>query len=350
MRSRLQHLAASGALLHAVLAPGTLALAWVAAPAAAQTAGEEGANQRRYRQLIADAVAEFELGHWDEAAVLFREAHQLQPSAKTHRGLGQALFEARDYVQAIPHLQAALAAHGIFDAGERARLDRALDQAMRFVGRVKVSVEPEETDVHVDGSAVDLSGELLLNPGKHMLTASADGYLTVQQSIEVEGGATQALKIALVRAPGASADPVLAPTALLPSSEPEPPARAPREQADAESGSALPATLAWVSAGLALASFGTAVVTWRVRDGGPVADWDQHGCKTIPMLDDTCRDIQSEADGLQTASIAATVAGGVLAGAAIVLFVVAADDATEGRQAALRCGAGFASIACAGRF
>ena len=88
---------------------------------------------------------------------------------------------------------------------------------------------------------------------------------------------------------------------------------------------------------------------WRLHDDGPAADWKRNDCVGIPMLDATCQDIQSDADGLATASIAATVAGGVFAVTSVVMFVIAAGGDEEAPTAAqVRCGAGFGTLACAG--
>jgi hypothetical protein len=346
-----------GAVRHlAVCMASVLALASVPAQLFAQRAGGQGdADQKRYRQVIDDAVAEFALGHWEEAVVLFREAHALRPSAKTHRGLGQALFEARDYVRAIPHLQAALdAPDGPFNADERTRLERALDQAVRFVGRVTAIVEPPDAVVSVDGRAVDHEGGLQLNPGKHLIEVSADGYLPVQQAVDVEGSSTRTLRIALVRADAVQGEATSADVDAAPSSSPADGhvAEVPAPEAGARSSSAVPATLGWVSAGLAVVGIGAGVVMWRLRDDGPAADWKRNDCVAIPTLDDTCRTIQSQADGLETASLVSTIAGGVFAVTSVVMFVIAADDGEESRtsRAQLRCGAGLGALTCAGRF
>src|SRR5690349_4366426 len=77
------------------------ALTWLAQPTPA-------AAQEDYDSTIRDALAEFEAGRYEEAATLFGRAHQQNPSARTHRGLGLAYFEARHYVLAVRHLRAAL--------------------------------------------------------------------------------------------------------------------------------------------------------------------------------------------------------------------------------------------------
>ena len=76
-------------------------------------AGERRANasrprSRHYRALINDAVAEYDAHHFEEARALFRRAHELEPSARTWRGIGMAAFELRDYVKSLRALEASL--------------------------------------------------------------------------------------------------------------------------------------------------------------------------------------------------------------------------------------------------
>src|SRR5262249_43441282 len=70
---------------------------------------DEGTDERGAVQgLIADAVAEYDAGHFEEARALFRRAQAEAPSARTLRGIGMASFELRDYVEADRALAAAL--------------------------------------------------------------------------------------------------------------------------------------------------------------------------------------------------------------------------------------------------
>jgi tetratricopeptide (TPR) repeat protein len=62
----------------------------------------------RYRSTLKDALAEYDANHFEEARVLFRRAHEINPNARTLRGIGMASFELRDYVAAVRTLSAAL--------------------------------------------------------------------------------------------------------------------------------------------------------------------------------------------------------------------------------------------------
>jgi hypothetical protein len=66
------------------------------------------AETQAYRSLISDAAAEYDAKHFAEARALFRRAHELEPSARTWRGIGMAAFELRDYVKSLRALEASL--------------------------------------------------------------------------------------------------------------------------------------------------------------------------------------------------------------------------------------------------
>jgi len=79
--------------------------AWAAPGSSREAAPGE---TQAYRALINDAAAEYDAKHFAEARALFRRAHELEPSARTWRGMGMAAFELRDYVKSLRALEASL--------------------------------------------------------------------------------------------------------------------------------------------------------------------------------------------------------------------------------------------------
>ena len=57
-------------------------------------------------------------------------------------------------------------------------------------GRVVFSVYPEHADISVDGVAINTAYPILLSFGLHQVTASADGYDTISEYVNVEGDTT----------------------------------------------------------------------------------------------------------------------------------------------------------------
>jgi tetratricopeptide (TPR) repeat protein len=143
-----------------------------------------------YEDTIRHAVEEYSLGHWTEARFFFARAHALNPNARTLRGLGLTCYESRNYVEAIGFFKEALASteQPLTDK-MRADLTQLLQQSEQFVTRVIVTLEPSHAELEVDHVPRELrDGVLLLDPGEHQLSASAQGHQPVQQMINAAGG------------------------------------------------------------------------------------------------------------------------------------------------------------------
>ena len=178
-----------------------LAASWLLPLTAAGQAGaaaQVAATADDYDRLVAEAVAEFNTGAWLEARALFEQAHALRPNARTLRGLGLTSFELRRYVDAVGELQAALAdARQPLEPRQRTEVEQVLARAHRYVGTVKVELEPSDAQLLL-GGVPTASRELLLAVGDYPLLAKAKGYSDAVVELHVEGGKARALRLALV--------------------------------------------------------------------------------------------------------------------------------------------------------
>lgn len=305
------------------------------------------AEASQYRQVIEEAVAEFQRANWAEAIVLFRRAHKLQPSAKTHRGLGQAYFEARDYVNAIPHLRAALALPHSFTSEQQAHVTRLLERSLSFVGTVELDMRPEHATLTVDGMALEVTNRtLLLNPGAHTVIASAEGYKPLLQEISVEGGTKRSLRLTLVAQPNLTVQVEEAP-APAPEESGQQSASPQTLPAHNSSSSTVLLTLAWVSAGLSLSGAIATTALWYARESGPVQEWDEFGCKTVDS--ERCDEIYGDARDLKRATVIVGASSGAVAATALALFIAAElmDDGDDSDSQALTCsGSGDLGLRC----
>ena len=165
-------------------------------------------DEAGYRKAIRDGVAEYDAGHFEEARSLFRRAHEMNPNARTFRGIGMASFELRDYVVAVHNLSAALQdKHKPLSAEQRKETQELLDRARMFVDVYVMKVVPMTARMLVDGHApeYEADGTLLFGFGAHAVEASAPGMTTLAQTINVRGGARKELLLSLERAPPADA-------------------------------------------------------------------------------------------------------------------------------------------------
>jgi len=158
---------------------------------------------REYEDAIRAAVQEYEAGKWTEAIMLFRRAHGLAPSARTHRGLGLAYYEASDYVKAVEHLDAALAdTRRPLAGGQRQSVKDALLRARALVGELLLRVTPATASVTIDGRALSAHAQpIRLNVGLHTLELRAPGHASERRTVDVVGEQRSALSIALQPSP-----------------------------------------------------------------------------------------------------------------------------------------------------
>ena len=153
------------------------------------------AQNDEYDSVIRNALQEYEAGRFDEATALFQQAHALLPSARTHRGLGMAYFEARRYSLAVVHLKASLAdKRRSLNARQRASATEVLRQAETFVARIQLELDPADATIEVDGHEGDFDGTvLLLDVGRHELITRAPGYQEDRRILEARAASTETL-------------------------------------------------------------------------------------------------------------------------------------------------------------
>ena len=128
--------------------------------------------------------------------MLFRQAHEINPNARTQRALGAVSYEVRQYVDSVRWLEGALIdqRRALTDV-QRSEVQGLLERAYRFVGRFEVEVEDGAT-IRVDGETSE--APLVLPIGEHSIRASI-GAREVTEEIRVRGGENETLRLALPR-------------------------------------------------------------------------------------------------------------------------------------------------------
>lgn len=171
------------ALAYALLLPLT---------AATVRADDPKTEESTYDTLVQKGIAEYDRGNWLEAKVFFGRAHALHPNARTLRSLGMTAYELRSYVEASKYFREALAStqRPLTDA-MRVQVEDTLRQAQGFIATVRLTMEPANAELLVDGQAPerDAEGRLLLDAGDHELMASAPGYEDESRKLNAHAGA-----------------------------------------------------------------------------------------------------------------------------------------------------------------
>lgn len=178
-----------------------LILAFFICVASVGQAAAAEAPPKGYRQTVRNALIEVREKNWLEAKALFERAHAMYPNARTLRGLGIVAFSARDYLDAIGYLTAAIE-HPVRPMTDKQRkgVEDMLGRSRAFIGYLKIDTNPTEADFLIDGETVSPeqeSGKLPLNPGEHQLVVRADGRREATRTFKVEGGKTVTLTIQL---------------------------------------------------------------------------------------------------------------------------------------------------------
>jgi hypothetical protein len=147
-------------------------------------------------------------------------AHELQPSARTLRGLGVAAFALREYEDATLKLEEALASTvKALDGQLRQETQDLLERAYGFVGRYELGLSPLHALILVDGAETDLhhGDRMLLSIGRHALEARAPGYESDRRTVDVAGGENTGLSFSatlLPPTPSVAPGPVVVATPL----------------------------------------------------------------------------------------------------------------------------------------
>jgi len=292
-----------------------------------------------YRTAISAALEAFNAKRWADAQTMFQRAHQLQPSARTLRGMGLSGFYSADYVtaarafgEAVQHEDKPLT------AAQREQVLALLDQAMARIGRVRVALTPADAQLSVDDAAVDMtSGNLLLlTAGEHALSATREGHGPLTRSVWIAPGDNLEVELSLEPetpvqpAPAPQPEPTSEPaTANVATTAAAPPADEERQR-----------IWTWVAAGAAVGLGVTGAVLWN--QGLGIVDELEATCRTSGCDDaERRRRIEQSSVGEYetTANLAFGAAGAAAVTAVILFFVEDTDDGQDAEnQAALRVG------------
>jgi hypothetical protein len=232
------------------------------APVAASAAAAPTEDElRAARQLFTDAEHDEDGGRWSEALEKLRRVEQVKHTAgvRSHvalceEHLGQLVRALDDYAAAETEARASGASEVV-----RFVQKRVTDLGPR-VPRLTVMLEPAGADavVTLDGTALSpsqLDVRLPVDPGEHVLEATARGRSPVRRSFSMQEGYVTVVEMDTREpTPAPSAATVVPPPApaatLAPIPVPEPPPRtAPETQAPSR-------TAAWLSTGGAVALAG----------------------------------------------------------------------------------------------
>lgn len=167
--------------------------------------------QSEYDRELAQALSAHAAGDLGKARQHMERAHELEPNARTLRGLGVIAFAQERYLQAVGPLEESLRSTALPLTPElRAAVEELLQRIWTRIGRLRLVLDPADSQVRVDGAApvASTTGDLLLLPGKRLVEVSAEGRVPYGLELTVLPGASETVHIRL------------APASMAPRSEP----------------------------------------------------------------------------------------------------------------------------------
>jgi len=166
--------------------------------------------------------------------------------------------------------------------------------------RIQLSEQPPDLSVIIDGDAIQsglLAVPIPLDPGEHLIRATAPGHEPVERTVALEEGATQDLSIEMLPLPAPVAAPIPPPPAPKPKQEQPPRDPKPTEQNP---------TLGWILVGTGGALIVGSAVSAVVRSSA-ISDIDD-SCPSHANCDPALKDTRDRA---QTFGTLAAVLGGL---------------------------------------
>jgi hypothetical protein len=177
-------------------------------PAHAQSPGPSPADVAAARDFFKKGIKASKEKRWQDAVDNLTRSLELKPAPITHYTLAVAQQKVGQLVEALESLRAFLAApEEQATNAYREPAQEAVALLDKRVGRVRIDVEPADVDdlaVQIDGSPVPLAAlasDRLVNPGVHLVKASAPRYLDAKQTFEVEEGGSATVSLVLELAP-----------------------------------------------------------------------------------------------------------------------------------------------------
>ncbi|MBW2524892.1 MAG: PEGA domain-containing protein [Deltaproteobacteria bacterium] len=282
------------------------------------------------RELYVEGAALSKEGEWERAKERLARSLELKRAPITHYALAVAQQETGELVEALENFRAFLAApEEPATAQLREPAALAAEQLDRRVSRLTIAVLPADLRtavVTLDGVEVPraaLDRQRLVNPGRHEVRASADGWTEATQTVSVAEGERTSVMLSLERLQPAAQVPAPAPGPEEPpqirSASPTSPAEATADDkvAPDDDSADLVAPIVLLAGGTAAIGVGVAV-----------------GLIGVSESEDAPTSDGAEADSARAKSLAGDIVAGVGIAAAVVGLVWLITDlaAEEGGE------------------
>jgi hypothetical protein len=285
---------------------------------------EKAKAKKRAQELMGEGYKLARRSDFASALDKFQAAYAAYPSPNILINMGTSLRHLGRHAEAADAYEEYLSEPGV-DPRRRRELEKLIKKIDKQVGWLEISVREEESEVRLDGRVVDLlalEGPLRVDPGEHTVSVEADGIPTALRRFTIEVGDHESLTFEQVK--------------------PRPPPAPPPE---ADHG-AVQRAVSYAVGGVGAASLFVGAVV-----GGLALSNDSAASDECVAVGDTLRcdadgvDLADDAQTQATAATVAFVAGTVLVGAGLAIYLTAPeagpgddDDSEDGVVTVARVG------------
>lgn len=186
---------------HAALLSLALAALLPARPALADDAKPTAAASDEASRRFKSGVAFYKDKDFTAALVEFKRAYELVPNYIVLYNLGQTARELRDHAAALDAFERYLHDGGAkISAARRKEVSAAIDDLRRKVGKLKIAISVDGAEVTVDDVPVGVSplaSPVVLNVGRHKLSATSSGHTPAQRVVDIASMEEQTVTLAL---------------------------------------------------------------------------------------------------------------------------------------------------------
>lgn len=180
----------------------SVALLWVAATPSVQ--GQTREQTREARNLFEEAERAQEAGRYAEARDLYRRSLEVVPRPGSAFNLAVCLRGTGEILQSVQTFDALLGdEYGPLEAAQRSEVTRLRQEANAEVARLRIEASGADAiEIRVDGVRVEeiSDGQTIewrVNPGEHVVTATALQRVDVEERLTVERGGTGGVRMVL---------------------------------------------------------------------------------------------------------------------------------------------------------
>lgn len=181
------------------------------APAAATNGPDANAKKEAARRFE-NAIKLYEDGDYTLALAEFERVYELVPDYRVLYNIGQVSMQLGRYARALRTLREYVRRGGNeLPTDRRSAVQADLASLEGRTATVKLDVQPEGTEVSIDGAVVGkspLAEPLVVDVGERRLQARATGYVTVGQTLTLAGGDWRQVTLTLEPEPTAVSQPL----------------------------------------------------------------------------------------------------------------------------------------------